>query len=210
MTSPFPFISNWFLIHGCIWVYLKFVFTKAHGQIEIMIQWTQWTWRFRWPRYFPWISSWLASLVRKDPKKVHKDFRLWLTSYPSNKLHGMDWLSRWWHMIAPIPRKSSRTGEILGWFEVLSKLCAFNQIKSVHQFINPAEKPSNLGSATWPHHLHPLDSTAAVSILARPTSTKRQRMPTHRKHGLLLITQWQHWLIDWLIDLLIDLPFFQG
>jgi len=34
-------------------------------------------------------TSWMPRLERlldeKDPKKVHKDFRLWLTSYPSNK-----------------------------------------------------------------------------------------------------------------------------
>eukprot|EP00931_Biecheleriopsis_adriatica_P059471 TRINITY_DN3558_c0_g2_i1.p1 TRINITY_DN3558_c0_g2~~TRINITY_DN3558_c0_g2_i1.p1 ORF type:complete len:4446 (+),score=1220.06 TRINITY_DN3558_c0_g2_i1:273-13340(+) len=34
-------------------------------------------------------TSWMPKLERildeKDPKKVHKDFRLWLTSYPSNK-----------------------------------------------------------------------------------------------------------------------------
>ena len=30
----------------------------------------------------------MSEVERKDPKKVHKDFRLWLTSYPSNKFHG--------------------------------------------------------------------------------------------------------------------------
>ena len=64
-------------------------------------------------------TSWMPRLERlldeKDPKKVHKDFRLWLTSYPSNKPlvsrsyeARVDW--RLIHVCAAHRRKSHRSG----------------------------------------------------------------------------------------------------